>query len=236
MRMGFLTSFCCTDGECQIILGKIPDALNNLLSIISYRLVNGENEIIDNETVSGVCSCLVNILGRCLQQDIYNAKLFLQCDGLKILNLLLSKLFESITPGHLHDVVNRAMRAFASACFALTLYLSKLDNNNNDDDNYYNISSNEIRQKYYLNNSQVLDIARIVIYLFDNVLLDSSSASALVFVVVNFCELLRIMKNINGIESFLLFRQSLSPSNIGNVYYSIILIVIVPCLLSINFV
>ena len=43
-----LNSFCSTDGDSQIIVGRIPNLIHNLINIISYRLNNGENEIIDD--------------------------------------------------------------------------------------------------------------------------------------------------------------------------------------------
>ena len=68
MPLGFIVQACCTDGDNQLLAGKIPNLINNALDIASYRIKFGITNAIDDHR---------NLLGICLRIDNHNALLFL---------------------------------------------------------------------------------------------------------------------------------------------------------------
>eukprot|EP01035_Chromulina_nebulosa_P035628 gene35628-47911_t len=105
--LGFLVKFNQLNGSRQLIMGKTPDLVKNLIGIGKLWIAAGNNSdkrAMDKvliPVVSSSLSCLINLLCRCLMTDQYNARTVLSNGGFQVAEkgLLLSlKLYQNSQP------------------------------------------------------------------------------------------------------------------------------------------
>ena len=82
----FLNQFNQLSGPRQLIMGKTPNLVRNIIGVVKLWIAAGHNsdsraiEKVDIPIVTLSMSCLIHLLGRCLETDLHNARTIL-CNG-----------------------------------------------------------------------------------------------------------------------------------------------------------
>ena len=82
----FLNQFNQLSGPRQLIMGKTPDLVRNIIGVVKLWIAAGHNsdsraiDKVDIPIVTLSMSCLIHLLGRCLETDLHNARTIL-CNG-----------------------------------------------------------------------------------------------------------------------------------------------------------
>lgn len=200
-----IVQFAKTNGKCQLVVGKTKNIFPNLLNVINTRLQQQSllsltatnNNKISNTLIVAVASCIVNLLGRCLHTDSYNAIEILNSNGLAIVE----ELFLTILPYKHIDkdyyfFIARVISSFSSCLSALHVSILAKGNNN--------LNIFKTSQEYHFDSIRMEKIINLTNHLIPLIELDISVCQAFVFLVANVSILLKTQSNIMELEHFLL--------------------------------
>lgn len=220
--LGFLVKFNQLNGSRQLIMGRTPDLIKNLIGIVKLWISAGNNpdrramDKVHIPIVSSSLSCLINLLGRCLTTDLHNACTILSNGGFQVAEkgLPLSlKLYHNAPPSEQRDYNLLLSRSASFLNVVAMLVVSTYDLSHGS---HADIAQKEVDYIVStLRDEGKRDVmARALATVIETVPLDVGLGTAVIQAIVAYSRASHKYGGVTAMLAFLQFRLNLSSPNL----------------------